>query len=134
MGIVSSRPHGRELIFTSGLDEKDAINTKTYLLSMKTNEWREGPAFPKDNTVTFDRVRHGFFPPSILLLIHLFQPTMIPYVDTVVVFGGQSQMDRGQDQIVQYNPDISLWSRRANPLPKVNGPMFVTSFSEMTCN
>ena len=59
MGIVSSRPYGRELIFTSGLDEKDAINTKTYLLSMQTNVWREGPDFPKDNSLTFDRVDYG---------------------------------------------------------------------------
>ena len=58
---------------------------------------------------------------------------MISYIDTVIVFGGQSQMGRGQDQIVQYNPDISLWSRRANTLSGVKGPIYVTSFSEMNC-
>ena len=57
MGIVSSKANGRELIFTAGLDENDQVSTKTHLFNLKTKAWREGPAFPKDNTIAFDRVR-----------------------------------------------------------------------------
>lgn len=77
MGIVSSRPHGRELICTSGLDDKDRINTKTYLLNLKTKLWREGPAFPKDNSITFDRVKSGTntcFMYNILITVDFSQP------------------------------------------------------------
>ena len=56
MGIVSSRANGMELIFTAGLDENDQLSSKTNLLNLKTKAWREGPEFPKDNSIAFDRV------------------------------------------------------------------------------
>ena len=59
---------------------------------------------------------------------------MIPYVDTVIVFGGQSRMTRGQQYIVQYNPDLSLWSRRENVVEGVTGPMMITAFADMACD
>ena len=55
-GLVSSKANGREIILTSGLDENDAINQRTYLFNLRTKLWRVGPLFPKDVTIAFDRV------------------------------------------------------------------------------
>ena len=56
-GEVTSRVHGNEYIVTGGIGPDDLVNTKTYLYSLKNKIWREGPDFPYNKDIAFDRVR-----------------------------------------------------------------------------